>query len=150
MSDIESWESKTELGGLSGQLIYHSHVPQPPRQMILPWPLRGDITLAVLTLLSTLLSFSHAHLFLTKCPIKIITVVVSNSTILLKVSNIHYSLFEGPAVTSFSIGPPPGQGGYYPQQPPQSYQGGPPPQGYGQQPYGGQYQPQPPPQTVYV
>ncbi|KAG2344059.1 hypothetical protein BDR05DRAFT_213876 [Suillus weaverae] len=43
-------------------------------------------------------------------------------------------------------GPPPGQGGYYPQQPQQSYGGQP----YGQ-PYGGQgYQPQPPPQTVYV
>ncbi|TBU27254.1 hypothetical protein BD311DRAFT_385779 [Dichomitus squalens] len=44
-------------------------------------------------------------------------------------------------------GPPPGQGGYYPQQPQPAY---------GQQPYGGQpygqqpYQPQPPPQTVYV
>ncbi|KAG2366882.1 hypothetical protein BDR07DRAFT_1479646 [Suillus spraguei] len=43
-------------------------------------------------------------------------------------------------------GPPPGQGGYYPQQPQQSYGGQP----YGQ-PYGGPgYQPQPPPQTVYV
>lgn len=39
-------------------------------------------------------------------------------------------------------GPPP-QGGYYPQQPPQSYPG---PGGYG----GPGYQPQPPPQTVYV
>ncbi len=38
-------------------------------------------------------------------------------------------------------GPPQGQGGYYPQQPQQAYQG-----------YGGQpgYQPQPPPQAVYV
>ncbi|KAG1907731.1 uncharacterized protein F5891DRAFT_1180757 [Suillus fuscotomentosus] len=43
-------------------------------------------------------------------------------------------------------GPPPGQGGYYPQQPQQSYGGQP----YGQS-YGGPgYQPQPPPQTVYV
>ncbi|KIM56496.1 hypothetical protein SCLCIDRAFT_1220302 [Scleroderma citrinum Foug A] len=51
----------------------------------------------------------------------------------------------------FLPGPPPGQGGYYPQQPQQSYQGQP---GYGQQPgyHGGQpgYQPQPAPQTVYV
>ena len=38
-------------------------------------------------------------------------------------------------------GPPPGQGGYYPQQPQQAY---------GQPPYGQPYQPQPPPQTVYV
>src|SRR5882762_2678174 len=44
-------------------------------------------------------------------------------------------------------GPPQGQGGYYPQQPQQSYQG---------QPYGGPqyaqggYQPQPPPNPVYV
>jgi hypothetical protein len=39
-------------------------------------------------------------------------------------------------------GPPQGQGGYYPQQPQQAYQGG----------YGGQpgYQPQPQPQAVYV
>jgi hypothetical protein len=39
------------------------------------------------------------------------------------------------------LGPPPGQGGYYPQQPQQVYQG-----------YGGQpgYQPQPQPQQVYV
>ena len=45
------------------------------------------------------------------------------------------------------LGPPPGQGGYYPQQPQQSYQGQP---GY-QQPYPGPgYAPQPPPQTVYV
>ena len=45
---------------------------------------------------------------------------------------------------SFSVPP---QGGYYPQQPPQSYPG----PGYGQPPYGGPgYQPQPPPQTVYV
>ena len=43
-------------------------------------------------------------------------------------------------------GPPPGQGGYYPQQPQQSYQGGP---GYQGQPGPG-YAPQPQPQTVYV
>ena len=42
-------------------------------------------------------------------------------------------------------GPPPGQGGYYPQQPQQAYGQQP----YGQ-PYGQPYQPQPPPQTVYV
>lgn len=44
-------------------------------------------------------------------------------------------------------GPPPGQGGYYPQQPQQSYQGG-----YGGQPQYAQggYQPQPQPNTVYV
>ncbi|KAF9477772.1 hypothetical protein BDN70DRAFT_880789 [Pholiota conissans] len=53
-----------------------------------------------------------------------------------------------------SIGPPPGQGGYYPQQPQQAYQGGPQqgyPQQYPQQGYPQQgYQPQPGPQTVYV
>jgi len=47
-----------------------------------------------------------------------------------------------------------GQGGYYPQQPQQSYQGGPGYQGQPgpyQQPYPGPgYAPQPPPQTVYV
>lgn len=56
----------------------------------------------------------------------------------------------------FTGGPPPGQGGYYPQEPQQAYggYGGQPPYGgqpgYGGPPYGGQYQPQPPPQTVYV
>ena len=50
---------------------------------------------------------------------------------------------------SLMTGPPPGQGGYYPQQPQQAYGGYQQP--YGQPGYGGQpYQPQPPPQTVYV
>lgn len=47
-------------------------------------------------------------------------------------------------------GPPPGQGGYYPQQPQQAYGGYPQQQPYGQPGYGQPYQPQPPPQTVYV
>jgi len=42
------------------------------------------------------------------------------------------------------LGPPPGQGGYYPQQPQQPQQAY---QGYGGQPG---YQPQPQPQQVYV
>jgi hypothetical protein len=45
-------------------------------------------------------------------------------------------------------GPPQGQGGYYPQQPQQAYQQG-PPQGYPQQ-QGGYYPQQQQPQTVYV
>ncbi|KAH0582960.1 hypothetical protein H2248_010856 [Termitomyces sp. 'cryptogamus'] len=47
------------------------------------------------------------------------------------------------------VGPPPGQGGYYPQQPQPSYQQGYPQ--YGQPGYPQQgYQPNPGPQTVYV
>ena len=43
---------------------------------------------------------------------------------------------------NYYLGPPQGQGGYYPQQPQQAYQGG----------YSGQpgFQQQPQPQTVYV
>lgn len=56
----------------------------------------------------------------------------------------------GSVDSQLRAGPPPGQGGYYPQQPQQAYQGGYPQQPYGQ-PYGQPgYQPQPPPQTVYV
>lgn len=81
------------------------------------------------------------------CPTKTTTAAVSSSITLPKVSLPSYAHSWGrPDVTYLSMtGPPPGQGGYYPQQPQQAYGQQP----YGQ-PYGQPYQPQPPPQTVYV
>lgn len=70
--------------------------------------------------------------------------VAVSSTTRLKVGQLLVKVLS--SVSDEIVGPPPGQGGYYPQQPQQSYGGQP----YGQ-PYGGPgYQPQPPPQTVYV
>jgi hypothetical protein len=94
-------------------------------------------------LLTVLIAYplSYPHLFIS-CPTKITTVSHSShsSSIIPPAGGIfHRTLLMLTRVCP--LGPPPGQGGYYPQQPQQVYQG-----------YGGQpgYQPRLQVQPVYV
>lgn len=96
-----------------------------------------------LQLLQTRLTTPLSILTFSSCPTKVTTASNSSSNItllpvrfFLTCPDICNVIDDGPLA-----GPPPPQGGYYPQQPQQAYQG-----------YGGQpgYQPQPQPQAVYV